>query len=167
VAGVLLDQVEQDPLEGGRVGAVPAFTGLAHLVEVVGGDDEAAAFGLVAQAGQQRGRGFPVGDGPAIAVAVGPWVTDVAAFEAPLEPAPFDVAQVLEQLKGGPAGRQAGAPPLGGGQRFELGGEPGTEIAEVAEEDLGARVHRDRRREKRLGHAAPFLTASQAIIPRA
>jgi hypothetical protein len=145
VAGVLLHQVEQDPLEGGRVGAVPALTGLARLVEVVGGDDDAAAFGLVAQVSEQRGGGFLVGDGPAVAVAVGPWVSDVAAFEAPLEPAPLDVAQVLEQLKGRPAGRQPGAPPLGGGQRLELGGDPGAEIAEVAEEDLGARVYRDRR----------------------
>jgi hypothetical protein len=145
VAGVLLDQVEQDPLEGGRVGAVPAGTGPAHLVEVVGGADDAAAFGLAAQVGEQRGRGFLVGDGPAIAVAVGPWVADVAAFEAPLKPAPLDVAQVLEQLEGRPAGRQPGAPPLGCGQRLELDGEPGAEIAEVAQEDLSARIHGDGR----------------------
>jgi acylpyruvate hydrolase len=38
MAGVLLDQVEQDPLQGWRVGTVPALTGLAHLVEIVGSD---------------------------------------------------------------------------------------------------------------------------------
>jgi hypothetical protein len=36
VPGVLLEQVEQDPLEGSRVRAAPPFTGLAHLIEAVG-----------------------------------------------------------------------------------------------------------------------------------
>jgi hypothetical protein len=36
VPGVLLEQVEQDTLEGSRVRAAPPFTGLAHLIEAVG-----------------------------------------------------------------------------------------------------------------------------------
>jgi hypothetical protein len=52
VAGVLLEQVKQDPLQGRRVGAVPALTGLAHVIQVVGGDDGPAPLGLVAQVSQ-------------------------------------------------------------------------------------------------------------------
>ena len=37
--GVLLKQVEQDPLEGGRVGAVPPLTGLAYFIEPAGLDE--------------------------------------------------------------------------------------------------------------------------------
>ena len=37
VPGVLLHQVEQDTLQGGRVGAVPAIAGLAHYVSARGG----------------------------------------------------------------------------------------------------------------------------------
>jgi hypothetical protein len=166
MAGVLLDQVEQDPLQGRGVRAVPALTGLAHLVEVMGGDDGAAAFGLVAEVSEERGGCFFVSGGPAIAIAVGPGVTHVAAFETPLKPAPLNVAQVLEQLQGRPARRQPGATPLGRGQRLELAGHPGAEIVQVAQEDLGARIRRDGRREKRLRHAAPPWTASsRAIIP--
>jgi hypothetical protein len=51
VPGVLLKQVEQDPLEGGRVGAIPPLTGLAYLIELVGLDDGPASHGLGAQVG--------------------------------------------------------------------------------------------------------------------
>jgi hypothetical protein len=115
VPGVLLEQVEQDPLQGGRVGAVPAVTGLAHLVEVVGFDDGAGPAGLVGQAGQEAGQGLAGTDRPAAVLAVGPGVGEVAALEAPLEPAQLDVAQVLEQLQRRPAGRQPAAAQLVGG----------------------------------------------------
>ena len=65
VARVLLEQVEQHPLQGRRAGAVPAFTRLAHVVEVVGGDDGPAAVSLVTQRGQQDGGRLGVGDVPA------------------------------------------------------------------------------------------------------
>jgi hypothetical protein len=39
VAGVFLEQVEQDAFQGRGVGAVPAGAGLADLVEGVGLDD--------------------------------------------------------------------------------------------------------------------------------
>ena len=51
VPGVLLKQVEQDPLKGGRVGAVPPLTGLAHLIEPVRHDDGPAPRTLGAQVG--------------------------------------------------------------------------------------------------------------------
>jgi hypothetical protein len=65
VARVLLQYVEQHPLQGGRGGAVPAFTRFAHVVEVVGGDDGPAAVSLVTQRGQQDGGRLGVGDVPA------------------------------------------------------------------------------------------------------
>jgi hypothetical protein len=103
---------------------------------------------------------------PAIALAVGPRVTDVTALEAPLEPAQLDIAQVLDQLERGPAGRQAAAAEFGGGQGFELAGQLGPEVVEVAAEDLGARAGRSRRFGKRfgLGNADPS-SAARAIIP--
>src|SRR5690349_24932355 len=97
VPGVLLEQVEQDPLEGGRVGAVPPLTGLAHLVEPVRLDDGPAPRTLGAQVGQQRGGGFLRPDRPAVTLAVTPRVTDVASLETPFQPAQPDVAQVLDQ----------------------------------------------------------------------
>ena len=50
--GVLLEQVEQDPLEGSRVRAVPPLTGLAYLVEAVGLDDGPASRALGVRVGQ-------------------------------------------------------------------------------------------------------------------
>jgi hypothetical protein len=147
VPGVLLEQVEQDPFQGGRRGAVPAGTGLPHLGQVVGLDDGAGPAGLIAQAGQQAGQGLVGTDPPAAVVLVAPRVANVAALEAPLQPAQLDVAQVLGQLKRDPAGRQAAAAEFGGGQRLELGGQPGPEVVQVAQEDLGAR----RGRSGRLG----------------
>src|SRR5437588_4008110 len=78
VPGVLLEQVEQDPLEGGRVRAVPPLTGLAHLIEAVSLDDGPAPRGLGVQVGQQRGGGLLRPDRPAVTRAVTPWVADVA-----------------------------------------------------------------------------------------
>jgi hypothetical protein len=142
VPGVLLDQVEQDPFQGGRVGAVPALAGLADLAQVVGLDDGAGPPGLVVQVGQQARQGLLGSDVPAALLVIGPRVGEVAALEAPLEPAQLDVAQVLGQLQRRPAGRQAAAGQLGGGQRLQLGGQPGAEVVQVAEEDLGARAGR-------------------------
>ena len=82
--GVLLEQVEQDPFQGGRRGAVPAGTGPAHIGQVVGLDDGPGPAGLVAQAGQEAGQGLVGTDMPAAVVLVAPRVTDVAALEAPL-----------------------------------------------------------------------------------
>jgi hypothetical protein len=96
VPGILLHEVEQDPLEGGRVRAVPALAGLAHLVQCMGFDDGPAARGLRVQIGQQRGGGLVRADGPATVLLITPRVTDVAALEAPLQPAQLDVAQVLD-----------------------------------------------------------------------
>jgi hypothetical protein len=130
--------MEQDPFQGRRVGAVPAVTGLADLVQVVGLDDGAGPPGLVVQVGQQARQGLPGSDVPAAVLGIGPRVGEGAALEAPLEPAQLDVAQVLGQLQRRPAGRQPAAGQLGGGQRLQLGGQPGPEVVQVAEEDLGA-----------------------------
>ena len=117
VPGVLLEQVEQDPLQGRRVGADPAFTGLAHLGQIVGGDDGPAPRGLAGQVGQEAGQRLVRADGPAVAVAIAPRVADVAALESPLQPAQLDVAQVLGQLQRRPAGRESAAAEFGGGLR--------------------------------------------------
>src|SRR5690242_10367215 len=81
VPGVLLEQMEQDPLEGSRVRAVPPLTGLAYLVETVGLDDGPAPRALGVQVGQQRRGGLLRPDRPAVAVAVTPRVADVVPFE--------------------------------------------------------------------------------------
>src|SRR5229473_6523958 len=64
VPGVLPEQVEQDPLQRRRVGAGPAFTGFAHLVEVVGLDDGPAPRALLVQVSQQGGGRLLRRDGP-------------------------------------------------------------------------------------------------------
>jgi hypothetical protein len=182
VPGVLLEQVEQDSFQGGRVGAVPALAGLAHVVQVVGLDDGPGPPGLIQQVSQQGGQGLVRADMPPAALGVGPRIVDVAALEAPLEPAQLDVAQVLGQLERRPAGRQPAALQLGGGQGLELVGQPGPEVVQVAEEDLGARTRRRGGLGKRLGNADPSLDGAcldgpfldcpswtagrQAIIPR-
>jgi hypothetical protein len=153
VPGVLLEQVEQDPLQGGRVGAVPAVAGLAHVGQVVGLDDGPAPRGLGGQVSQQAGQRLVRADGPAVAVGVGPWFADDAALEAPLQPAQLDVAQVLGQLERRPAGRQPAAAQFGGGQRLELADQPGPEVVQVAQEDLGARGDLGGRLRERLGNA--------------
>jgi hypothetical protein len=127
VPGVLLEQVEQDPLEGRRVGTVPALAQLAHLVERVGGDDGAAPRGLDVQPVQQRGGRLFGPDGPAAlraALVVSPRVAHVPALEAPLQPAQLDVAQVLDQFERRPARRQPTPPLLFFRQREQLGGQP-------------------------------------------
>jgi len=116
VAGVLLEEVEQDPLQGGGRCAVPAVAGLAHLVEVVPGDDRGAAFRLGVQRGEEALQGLVWRHVPAVVGVIAPRVGDGAAFEAPLKPAQLDVRQVLEQLKRRPAGRDPAAPQFVGWQ---------------------------------------------------
>jgi hypothetical protein len=155
VPGVLLYQVEQDPFQGRRVGAAPAVAGLARLVQVVGLDDDTGPSGLVVQASQQARQALLGSDVPAAVFVIGPRVGEGPALEAPLEPAQLDVTQVLGQLQRRPAGRQPAAGQLGGGQRLQLGGEPGAEVVQVAEEDLGARAGRGGRLGKWHGNDDP------------
>ena len=161
--GVLLEQVEQDPLQGRGVGASPAVAGLPDLVETVGLHDGTGPPGLVEQVGHEAGQGLLRADGPAVAVAVAPRVGELAALEAPLEPAQLDVAQVLDQLQRRPAGRQPAAAQLGGGQGLQLASQLRPEVVQVAEEDLGARAGRGGRLGKRRGNGEPSSTG-QAII---
>jgi hypothetical protein len=151
VPGVLLDQVEQDPFQGRGVGAVPAVAGFPDLVEVVGLHDGAGPPGLIEQVGHEAGQGLLGSDRPAAISTIGPRVGDLAALEAPLEPAQLHVPQVLGQLERRPAGGEPAAAQLGGGQRLQLAGQPGPEIVQVADEDLGARAGRSGRLGKRHG----------------
>jgi predicted RNA-binding Zn-ribbon protein involved in translation (DUF1610 family) len=157
VPGVLLEQVEQDPLQGRGVGAGPAVAGFADLAEIVGFDDGAGPPGLVEQVGHEAGQGLLGPGRPAAVGAVAPRVSDRAALEAPLEPAQLDIAQVLGQLQRRPAGREPAAAQLGGGQGLQLAGQPGPEVVQVAEEDLGARAGRGGRLGKRHGNGSPLL----------
>ena len=116
MAGVLLQEVEQDPFQGGGRLSVPAIARLAYRVEVVPGDDRRAAFRLGVQREEENLEGLLRWHVPAALAKVAPRVGDVAPFEAPLEPSHLDVGQVLEQLEGGPAGRQPAPPQLPGGQ---------------------------------------------------
>ena len=155
--GVLLDQVEQDPLQGRGIGARPAVAGFPDLVEIVGFDDGAGPSGLVEQAGQEAGQGLPGPGRPAAAGAIAPRIRDGAALEAPFEPAQLDVAQVLGQLQRRPAGREPAAAQLGGGQGLQLAGQLGSEVVQVAKEDLGARAGRSGRLGKRHRNGSPLL----------
>jgi len=100
---VLLDQVEQDSLQSGRLRSVPPLPGPADLGKVVLFDDVPAPLGLSAQLRYQVSECLVVADVPAVVQAVGPRIGEGAAFEAPFEPAKLDVAQVLEQFDRCPA----------------------------------------------------------------
>jgi hypothetical protein len=81
VAGVLLQQVEQDPLECRRL--VPPVARLADVSEVMGFHDGPAACGLGVQRRYQLAECLVGSDVPAAIAVVGPGVADVAAFLAP------------------------------------------------------------------------------------
>src|SRR3984957_6853312 len=136
VPGVLLDEVEQDPLERrGRL-ARPALARLADLVEVVARDDRGAARCLGVELGQQAVEGLVRPDVPAVIALVAPRGGHRAAPEPPLQPPQLDVAEVLDQLKRCPTGRQATMAELLGREPAGLGGEPVTEELEIAAEYL-------------------------------
>src|SRR5215472_11541076 len=112
---VLLEQVEQDPFQRGRIRPVPPGPGLAGLGQVVGLDDGPGAFRPGAQRRGQRLQRLIGSDVPPAVALVAPRVADVAAaLEPPLQPAHLDVGQVLEQVDGGPARRQPARAQLGG-----------------------------------------------------
>src|SRR5215470_5910774 len=88
MAGVLLQQVEQDPLQRGRVRPVPPRPGLAGLGQVVGLDDGPGALRLNPQRRGQRLQRLILSDVPPAVTPVAPRVADIlAALEPPLQPA--------------------------------------------------------------------------------
>jgi hypothetical protein len=173
VPGVLLEQVEQHALEGGRLRARPALAGLADLGQLVALDDGRAARRLFGVRRQQVVQGLGRRDVPAAVALVTPRVADGAAFEAPLQPAPLHVGQVPEQFQRRPARRHNAAAQLAGGQLTQPGGQPVAEVAEVAEEHLRPRPGWGGRLGKRDGHGGtlagvlfrPLLRAGQGDSP--
>ena len=147
VPGVLLEQMEQHALQHRRLRARPALAGLADLGQLVALDDGRAARRLFGVRRQQVVQGLVRRDVPAAVALVAPRVTDGAALEAPLQPAPLHVGQVPEQFQRRPARRHDAAAQLAGGQLTQPGGEPVTEVAEVAEEHLRPRPGWGNRRE--------------------
>ena len=119
MAGVLLDQVEQDPLEGCRAGSIPSVAGLTRVSQVVGLDDRPASGGLDVQRCGQLNNSL-VGGLPPSVLDVGPRPGDIASFEPPFQPAELGLDQVLEQLDRRPPGRQSAAPQLIVRQAVEL-----------------------------------------------
>ena len=59
VAGVLLNQMEQDALERRGLGTVPSRTWFAHLGQIVGLDDVSGAIGLLCEGRPRGGRASP------------------------------------------------------------------------------------------------------------
>jgi hypothetical protein len=104
--------VEQDPLECRGLGSVPPLAWLAGVSKVMGFHDGPAACGLGVQCCYQLAECLAGGDVPAAVPVVGPGVADVAAFEAPFQPAQLVMGKMLEQLDRRPAGRQPAAPQL-------------------------------------------------------
>jgi tetratricopeptide (TPR) repeat protein len=136
-AGVLLDEVEQDPLERGRRFAVPPVAGLPGLGEVVALDDRAAAASPAGQRGEQLIEGLIRRDMPTAVPLVAPGVADRAPLEAPLQPAELDVREVLEELQRRPARGETAPAQLIRWQLAELGGEAITEVIQVPQEHVG------------------------------
>lgn len=86
MAGVLLNQMEQDAFERRGVGTVPSGTWFACLGQIVGLDDGSAALGLYAKGGHELVERLLDCDVPAVATVVAPRIGDGTAFEAPFEP---------------------------------------------------------------------------------
>ena len=163
MAGVLLDNVEQDALQRRRGIPGPALAGLAGLVEVMAADDLPAALRARVQRGEQAIEGLIRRDVPAVIAPVAPRVGDGAPLEAPLQPAQLDEREVLDQFQRCPAGGQAAGPQFAVRQRADLGGQPVPEVVEVAQENLGARAGRGRRCGKWDAHETSLKNGSEPM----
>jgi hypothetical protein len=137
VAGVLLDQVEQDPLKCRGPVAVPPVARLADVSKVMGFHDGPAARRLGVQRRHKLLESLVGGYVPAAIPVLTPRVGDRAALETPLQPPQLVMGNMLQQLDRRPAGRQPAAAQFAAGQGFKLAYQPGAEIVEVPEEDLG------------------------------
>ena len=139
VAGILLEQMEQDPLERGR-GAVawPPVTGPASLAEVMRLDDGPGAGGLRTQRSSQPFETLAGGDMPVAVAIVAPGFGDIAALEAPLQPAQLDVGAMVEQFGRCPARRHPAAALLTSGQGTYLAHQPRAKEIQVLQEHLAA-----------------------------
>src|SRR4051794_26581357 len=103
MAGVLLEQVEQDPLERRWLGTVPAGAGPADRGQVVALYHGPGASGP----GPERRNellGWLVGrDVPTAVALVPPRLGDLPTLEPPLQPAHLHEREVPDELEGCPA----------------------------------------------------------------
>jgi hypothetical protein len=102
VPGVLLDEVDENPLESGRCGAVPASSWSTDAGQVVSLDDGPATVGLGLECSDETFGGLFRFDVPPVGSSIAPRILDLTALEAPLEPAQLDEGEVLDQFPRGP-----------------------------------------------------------------
>src|SRR3954447_2790379 len=117
---ILLHQVQQHPFECCRRLTVPARARSSDIGEGMRRDDSVTASGLLAESQQQVGEGLGVVHEPAPIAGVCPRVSDRGAFESPLEPAPLDKSEVLQQLYWRPGRWQPAGSLLVLGQGLDL-----------------------------------------------
>jgi len=139
-------------MSGYVVGAVPAGTWLADGVQVVGLNDRPAALALGSKRREELVGGLVRGDIPPPVAMVSPRVGDVASGEPPLQPAQLDESEVLDQLERGPARLQTAAALFVIAELAYLVDDPGAEVVEVADEDLGSRRGRHCRAREGIAH---------------
>ena len=153
VAGILLEQMKQDPLKCGRGAvAVPAVTGLANLAKVVRLDDGPGTGRLRTQPGGQAFETRAGGDMPVAVAVVAPGFCDIAALEPPFQPAQLDIGTMVEQFGRCPARRHPAAAQLTSGQGTYFAHQPRPEEIQVLQEHLAAGCHRAVGLGKRYGH---------------
>jgi len=160
VAGVFLDQMEQDAFERGRRGTVPAGTGLAHLGQIVGLDDGTAALALHPKGGHEVVERLLFCDIPAVAAAVAPRIRDRAALEAPFEPPQLDICQMLEQLDRCPTRRQTTLSQRTLRQLLDLADDARAEVVEVSRKHVGSRLQGNCRFRERHTHECEYCPSS-------
>ena len=85
VAGVLLNEMEQDAFQRRWIVTVPAETGFADLGEIVRLDNRSAAPGLRVKRGAEVLERLLGCDVPTVAAVVAPRIGDRKAFEAPFD----------------------------------------------------------------------------------
>src|SRR6185295_16362426 len=135
--GVLLYEVKQHPLQRRRVRAVPSRAGRTRRRELVVLYHRAGMSALRSQRGDEVLASLLGRDIPSVLALITPRIADVAALKSPLDPAQFDVAQVLEQFQWSPSGRQPAAAQFVLGQRGHLRQHVFAEVVEVSKEHLG------------------------------
>jgi len=139
VAGVLLNQVEQDALEGCGWPTLPARARPSDVRQLVGLHHQAATCALRLEGVHEVSQALIAGDVPTFVPGVAPRLRDRLALEALHQPAELDIGQVLEQLQRRPSGRKPARSQLVVPQPLKLADHDRAEVVEVAEEDLRAR----------------------------
>lgn len=161
VSGVLLHDVEKDPLQVRCIRLIhEATSGTGTLVQPMRLDDGARAFPLGYQASKQWLR-ILIGREPAVPVRVAPRLSNVRAYESPLEPPTLHERQVIDEATRRPPRRDDGPLELRPGEIAGLGPYLRAKEIQIAKQQRAQVVARGR-----LGEGSHALIVAALIRRR-